>query len=74
MWQSYVVKRQTVCTRETGQSAHSGQSSVQKKALERYEKKWLFHGSNSETVDKILQQGFNRSFCGKVIVPFIFIW
>eukprot|EP00977_Amphora_coffeiformis_P016567 scaffold5168_cov176-Amphora_coffeaeformis.AAC.5 len=26
---------------------------------------WLWHGSNAEVMDKILQQGFNRSFCGK---------
>ena len=25
----------------------------------------LFHGCGPDVVDKILQQGFNRSFCGK---------
>ena len=26
---------------------------------------WLFHGSDVDTVPKITQMGFNRSFCGK---------
>ena len=65
MWQSYVVKRQTICYRETGELANSDNDSLQRKALERFERRWLFHGSNREVMDKILQQGFNRSFCGK---------
>lgn len=64
MWQSYVVKRQTICYRETGSSSDKSDE-VQKKALERFERCWLWHGSNAEVMDKILQQGFNRSFCGK---------
>lgn len=58
MWQSYIVKRSTVCNRD---------KEVSKKAtaLERFEKHWLWHGTNVEVMDKILQQGFNRSFCGK---------
>ena len=64
MWQSYVVKRQTICYRETGPSGINDEA-VQQKALNRFERKWLFHGCNVEVVDKILQQGFNRSFCGK---------
>lgn len=62
MWQSYVVKLQTICYRETG---GNDDDDAMKKALQRFEKSWLFHGSNFEVVDKILQQGFNRSFCGK---------
>ena len=65
MWQSYVVKRQTMCYRETGHSGNGDDDEAQKKALQRFEKKWLFHGSNQEVMDKILQQGFNRSFAGK---------
>lgn len=64
MWQSYVVKRQTICYRETGEIGNED-NMVQQKALARFERKWLFHGSNHEVVSKILQQGFNRSFCGK---------
>ncbi|CAB9504946.1 TCDD-inducible poly [ADP-ribose] polymerase [Seminavis robusta] len=56
MWQSYAIKRQTICNRATCEP---------KRALERFERKWLFHGTNKEVMDKILQQGFNRSFCGK---------
>lgn len=62
MWQSYVVKRQTICYRETNGNTDED---VQRKALERFEKSWLWHGSNYDVVDKILQQGFNRSFAGK---------
>merc|ERR1712146_396371 len=29
------------------------------------ERKWLFHGSDARTLDKICATGFNRSFCGK---------
>lgn len=62
MWQSYVVKRQTICYRETG---HNDDVDIHRRALERFERSWLWHGSNTEVMDKILQQGFNRSFCGK---------
>jgi poly [ADP-ribose] polymerase 10/14/15 len=68
MWQSYVVKRQTICYRETGfQGADSSVDSAQarKRALDRFERDWLWHGTNIEVLEKILQQGFNRSFCGK---------
>lgn len=53
MWQSYVVKRQTICHRENGGD------------LRRLERQWLWHGSDEVGVKKITQQGFNRSFCGK---------
>ena len=62
MWQSYVVKRQTICYRETGADATPQAHS---KAIERFERFWLWHGTNVEVMDKIMQQGFNRSFCGK---------
>jgi hypothetical protein len=68
MWQSYVVKRQTICYRETGLQSGDTTSNadmIQRKALERFERRWLWHGTNVEVMDKIMQQGFNRSFCGK---------
>ena len=66
MWQSYVVKRQTICYRETGQTANTPNAdTIQRRALQRFERYWLWHGTNAEVMDKILQQGFNRSFCGK---------
>jgi poly [ADP-ribose] polymerase 10/14/15 len=58
LWQSFAVKRQTVISREGSGATASGASSG-------FERIWLFHGTNSETVPKIVQQGFNRSFCGK---------
>ena len=75
MWQSYVVKRQTICYRETGLHGIGDEekeeekvdsfSMRRRKALERFERHWLWHGTNAEVKDKILQQGFNRSFCGR---------
>jgi poly [ADP-ribose] polymerase 10/14/15 len=53
LWQSYAVKKQTIFSRESGSDK------------QRLERKWLFHGTTSDTVPKIQQQGFNRSFCGK---------
>lgn len=59
LWQSYAVKRQAVLSREqtpaTGASGNVG----------RLERIWLFHGTSEDTLPKITQQGFNRSFCGK---------
>jgi hypothetical protein len=72
MWQSYVVKRQTICYRETGGQANdkdggraTNDDDIQRKAIGRVERCWLWHGTNAQVKDKILQQGFNRSFCGK---------
>jgi len=76
MWQSYVVRRQTICYREThatSEKAKNGDGSgntdvddaAQREALARFERCWLWHGTNAEVKDKIVQQGFNRSFCGK---------
>jgi len=63
MYQSYVVKRSTICYREAGHD--NLDKGAQERALDRLERSWLWHGSNVETVGKILNQGFNRSFCGK---------
>ena len=63
MWQSYVVKRQTICYRDLGDKIDD--DDLRKRAMRRFERSWLWHGSNVEVMDKILQQGFNRSFCGK---------
>merc|ERR1712054_332303 len=56
MWQSYAVKRQTMVGREKASVNDSSR---------RFERIWLFHGTNTEVIPKIIQQGFNRSFCGK---------
>ena len=57
MWQSYAVKRQTVVSREKKQDNTKTQS--------RFERVWLFHGCHPDVVPNIMQQGFNRSFCGR---------
>lgn len=50
LWQSYAVKRQTM------------QASSEEP--EQVEIAWLFHGTREDIAPKIIQQGFNRSFCG----------
>lgn len=65
MWQSYCVKRQTICYRESSNESSGADPAANAKALERFERRWVWHGTNVEVMDKILQQGFNRSFCGK---------
>jgi len=68
MWQSYMVKRQTICYRDAGFNQASSTASSQfelRKALERFERCWLWHATNGDAIEKIAQQGFNRSFCGK---------
>ena len=55
LWQSYAVKKAATCAREDDPD----------KAARKYVRAWLFHGCPSDVVPKILQQGFNRSFCGK---------
>jgi len=59
MWQSYAVKRQTIVMREKKAVGDVADDAS------RCEKVWLFHGTDQDTVPKIFQQGFNRSFCGK---------
>merc|ERR1712100_291224 len=39
-------------------------------AAARFERQWLFHGTDETTVPKIIQQGFNRAFCGKNATAF----
>jgi len=59
MWQSYAVKRSTIFGREKN-----------KDNQQRFERVWLFHGTDEDTVPKIYTQGFNRSFCGKNATAF----
>ena len=53
-WQSFAVKRESVFVREKDESRRAAR-------FERH----LWHGTNIEVLEKIVQQGFNRSFCGK---------
>ena len=38
--------------------------------MSRFERVWLFHGTDEDTVPKIYQQGFNRAFAGKNAVAY----
>merc|ERR1719377_230225 len=61
MWQSFAVKRQTILIREKEAADKLNNSH----SPSRYERIWLFHGTDDATVPKIISMGFNRSFCGK---------
>jgi len=58
LWTSYAVKRRSILMRESGRFDIPT-------AEARFEHVWLFHGTDEDTVPKITQQGFNRSFSGK---------
>jgi poly [ADP-ribose] polymerase 10/14/15 len=53
LWRQFANKRWEFVSRE-GPSSQA-----------RCERVWLFHGTDEDTVKKIVQQGFNRSFAGK---------
>ena len=53
LWNSYVAKRKSIFGRKSPKDAQS------------LVRNWLFHGCSGVVTDKIVQQGFNRSFCGK---------
>ena len=53
LWNQYATKGWDVISRE-GPSSQA-----------RCERVWLFHGTDEDTVEKIIHQGFNRSFAGK---------
>jgi len=55
LWQSYCVKKSSTVAREDDPS----------RAERKYVRNWLWHGCPGDVVPKILQQGFNRSFCGE---------
>ena len=57
LWQSYVVKRQTIVSREKEQDESRPES--------RFERVCLFHGCRPDVVPKIVEQGFDRNFCGR---------
>ena len=60
LWRSYAVKLDGIRTRYTnnpGSLSHNSQDKL--------EMKWLFHGTEPASVQKIASQGFNRSFAGR---------
>ena len=54
LWRSYAAKRKSICERQSPHTPYT----------RNYVRNWLFHGCPSAVVPKIVQQGFNRSFCG----------
>ena len=57
LWQGYVCKRRTIVQRESSRNPEYNEGQV--------EKRWLFHGTDKDTVEKIYQMGFNRIFAGR---------
>ena len=53
LWETYAPKMSSIL-------AHEKDEEARKKMV----RNWLFHGCPSDVVPKIVQQGFNRSFCG----------
>merc|ERR1711977_797150 len=64
LWQSYRVKRSTICLREV----EAKRSHDEKAALHKYVRCWIFHGCPGDVASKVIRQGFNRSYTsnGKV--------
>jgi poly [ADP-ribose] polymerase 10/14/15 len=58
LWQSYAAKKQTLLLR-------GGSEGIEASKLKEYEKPMLFHGTSDWASAKIMEQGFNRMFCGK---------
>lgn len=54
LYQSYTVKLKTMQNSKSQRVNNNGD----------VERRWLFHGTRKEVIDKIVQQGFNRSFAG----------
>ena len=63
LWQSYAAKRATLLLRAENEGCGD-------RARGNYEKLMMFHGTHPDVVSKIMQQGFNRMFCGKNAVRF----
>lgn len=61
MWQGYVVKRKTMIERELSINPQQEEKSL----CEELERRWLWHGTDQKSMEKIIHQGFNKAFCGK---------
>ena len=57
LWRSYDVWLKNIVSREKEQDESRPES--------RFERVCLFHGCRPDVVPKIVEQGFNRSFCGR---------
>ena len=63
LWQSYAAKKSAMILRAKNEGLTKAQ-------YDKYEKKKMFHGTSADTIPKIAQQGFNRSFCGRNATAF----
>ena len=60
MWQSYIVKRKTVIDRD---KSLQGRASGMQQALARFERSWLWHGTNVSSLYIFLHRGSSVSTC-----------
>jgi hypothetical protein len=58
LWQPYQAMKRTLLVRAKKEKVH-------KRRADGYERYGVFHGSDAITVQKIIHQGFNRSFAGR---------
>ncbi|CAB9519745.1 polymerase 14 [Seminavis robusta] len=65
LWQSYAVKKETMKLRDA--KSPENRDNNQDPSVER---KWLFHGTTTAVIPKIVKQGFNRAFAGRNAVAF----
>ena len=75
LWRCFAVKRHCMGVREaaapslssslSSSAAAKSPSATASSSSAGFERRWLFHGTNKEVMPAIVQQGFNRSFCGK---------
>ena len=66
LWQSYAVKKETMKKRDMQHPEHL----IHNKDPDGLERQWLFHGTTSAILPKIIKQGFNRAFAGRNAVAF----
>jgi len=52
VWQSFAIMRQRALSNQTESDSSDD-----------FERAWLFHGTREDIASKIVEQGFNRSFC-----------
>jgi hypothetical protein len=69
LWQMYAFKKETMKSRDAANLAayRVNNRDLSAEALER---RWLFHGTHPDVVPKIVKQGFNRSFAGRLAVAY----
>ena len=60
LWESYVVKSNAIHRKYKNDNV-----SLKNNKIDQIEKTWLFHGTDADTIRKILNTGFNRSFAGR---------